>query len=829
MAKITEEQRKGFIQGYESGARKARAYLELADRKLYDKYKRALQNLIFENCSNDEEAYFFSSLGKILNRISPQPGGESFFNMANAVAPNKREAISLVENEYQILSELEDLLNQAETENINITFHDFCKSLAREFCSKPIDLEKCKWVDFMLKGEEEQEVDQQQLNLFGKERELEDILKTFSKKASQEKSSICKSIIENDDILLDQMILLFPTMVGLCSMVTKEDTYQDMNTILIYYLTVLSRRVQKVPSQNKRYGLSCITGFLCNSLLRYPNGISIHLDSSLFENMGILEGRNAFSSRKATNLFSNKIGIIEVREANGMLFGVSRQTNAFMENPIYKSWILKSPKLSSAEMRIMPSKFLEAEIPKVELNESIIMSDFHQSYHQNPDVGIMGFMCHEITKTEPEESKNAKPSLPSFRKSSIPHLVFADSDGKIEIKESEDNGVARFGNKDYCFQYCRKSDGAEEISQQNLQQLVKSDQQPRDLYKALKKLVNSSGKFRRDCSVEFLTTWIIGTYFFRLFSSFPRVILSEDPGVESKIVLSNLSKVAFNGIAFSDDDREIKNLYQLINNHCPSLFIFAEPGQRHTKKAMFDLLASRPTIKGEKSIKSGKTQSKDCPVMFGTYQTDLEGVIPNERCLIVPVTRARPKSLLEQDQHSWTMAELKILSLRNFTRVKSIYRDMVEKDEYPMDLTPMITVAQFLQISGVRGLVDKIQAFIDFENAKRTTDIESSPEKNLIVGLLDKDELWSNSEETLQLAGSSLTRMAKANSPSHKRAKITSNWIKNFFDRSGLNYEYLKSKKNHLSNRTEKSSIYGFSVSKNELKDFCERMKLNLE
>lgn len=472
------------------------------------------------------------------------------------------------------------------------------------------------------------------------------------------------------------------------------------------------------------------------------------------------------------DLYSNDIGLIEV-----IYFNKSEEDGKI----IFEYF---SPAITEKLERVFG--FRDDEVQH-QLSSELTTINFQQSFDERH--GLMSYGLYQLKGKEMEECCGRLIYSKSNTKKSILPLSLDTNYLEIDRVECQLQGLARKNMMQSFIPYPPES-----ITKKILRSKVPDG---KDLFNSLKKWIKRNFRFGNDRSEELITVWIMGTYIFDVFQSYPYLFIYETGGANGKSLLELIKEHAFNGelITSTKNTDFSKQIHLKRHSVCVSI----EDPQDSFDKDFKQILKNRPMLKAERTMSgASKLLSVYSPFVFSCALKYMNSLDIHPLHIKVRLEENKKNDVSYSPERSdWSL----VLRLWGLNQAHSIYERYKKNVEVGKEkvFAPLLALAEELQVQGVRNLVRDISKAVATQEGIVEERVSESPELILANLLMNCENLWIVDKERLDFENvhlRSTTIKNKVNAIS--REPIGPTRIKGFMiDELNLkSIEYKKSKHN---------------------------------
>lgn len=321
-------------------------------------------------------------------------------------------------------------------------------------------------------------------------------------------------------------------------------------------------------------------------------------------------------------------------------------------------------------------------------------------------------------------------------------------------------------------------------------------------------------EFSEDEAYDFYALWIMGTYVYQIFNSFPYVHLNGLKGTGKSKVLHLTGCLAFNSIFASN--MTTSTIFRLIQQgRCTLLIDETEKLNDKTRAMDYRNILLNGYKKGAKAYRSEEIKGSFEPKAFETYSpkqlaniNGLEDVLA-DRCIPIIMMRTMKRDIgnLEIDDinQTWqnTRDNLYVFAMKNWDRVKQVYESLendTELNNRQWELwKPILSMAKLVgeeTFNKIRGFAEKKAKETEMDNAVNSADyllIETLSqivtEDDFYPIKLIRDTMGINETAvwiTSEWVGAALKRLGYTDKRRHKNGteyRITPGSVKNLIER----------------------------------------------
>lgn len=515
--------------------------------------------------------------------------------------------------------------------------------------------------------------------------------------------------------------------------------------------------------------------------------------------------------------FIDGVGLIDVAEINGFLLETQNDQVQILphEGIDRKSYIYNISDIGKSSNFILPlirhQQRQEKKKNQLGPTRSII---FHQDYCPYTDLGFMGFLVGYKPSNEKDRFGRPK-TLDQVKK------IGVCDNGEVFFYDIDDESLIQHENKSFYMKYARPvSDDAYPFRQ--IEEWATDPLQTKDVFKMIKDKLKKI-TFTDEYAREYLTLWVMGTYFFRIFPTYPRVVLNQLPGQDGMFVMSLLSRLCFNGRALSEDDREISSILNIINVESPTLCIYASESRGATKRGLVELLNYQSPHRDIKALKSGRVVNHYSPVIHCLNRFEVRSDQASADSIRISLKKGLDTRGIQLDLDEIESERLKVWALTNMSKVAQAYRHMLNNSETLPRYLAMETMAQFVQSEGHRNLKNAISFYEEKVNNQQVIEKQSTVEMALVHTVLTNEYLWREKKETLFIPYDLMRNRMKAGASKTVKDQATSQKLKDLLGDVIKINGVEKSTRNDWSEKYKPTNPKnGFEVDQSKFKSFIE-------
>jgi len=225
--------------------------------------------------------------------------------------------------------------------------------------------------------------------------------------------------------------------------------------------------------------------------------------------------------------------------------------------------------------------------------------------------------------------------------------------------------------------------------------------------------------------VEVFSLWVIGTYIFRIFESYPYIFLKGEKGTGKTRTLTIVDKISFNAI--SSSSISTASLFRIIESCCPTILLDeAEALKTPSRSQDLRLVLDSGYKRGVKVFRVNKDTHK--PQSFEVFSPKiianikgLEKVLVN-RCIKFTMVKTadteKANKNVSESSEDWGYIRhlLYSFALTFFKEIRGIYssdpeiRNIRTISGREAELWfPLLAIAKFIDKNGCNGLFDRIK------------------------------------------------------------------------------------------------------------------------
>jgi len=279
-----------------------------------------------------------------------------------------------------------------------------------------------------------------------------------------------------------------------------------------------------------------------------------------------------------------------------------------------------------------------------------------------------------------------------------------------------------------------------------------------------------------------LYLWIIGTYFYRLFSAYPYLDFTGTKRAGKTKALELINLIAFNGIMSPDLTGSV--MFRVIEQTGATICIDEAEQMKNQKSEQAQQVRTLLNQGFKKNMYAYRSDTKEKgfnPVPFNLYSPKAFGHINafddvlEDRCIQILMKRSTKKTIQnthpsEYDKVWW---DIRDMCYRLFLDYTDIIETLKQKAEETMPVSgrerelwhPILTLANLFESFGLQGIIEKVRKFaLESSDTRQSTDEEENPDYKIVSYLADlvaqndtiqtsPSELWADFDKKMDQFG----------------------------------------------------------------------------